>query len=225
MYLDSSIDNIDRLNRSGYTLERSDYPSITKRDDAVLYHRKHLQVIKMNGISSLRPSIVLEIRPQNIKCFLTSLYRSSIQNKGQFDEFGSDFCMLMLKINDEKPLASITTRDFIARSNNWCSKDITNSQESITDTLTSTSGYHQLINSSTHVTSISSSCTDLSFTSNRSLITEFGIENFLYTDSCHHITVISKMIPNVPFPPPYTSEVLGTIIKLTKKYSERHKNL
>ena len=50
--------------------------------------------------------------------FLTSLYRSPSQSKDQFDEFCSCFNMLMSNINDEKPLASIITEDFNARSKN-----------------------------------------------------------------------------------------------------------
>ena len=83
--------------------------------------------------------------------------------------------MLMSNINDEKPLASIITGYFNARSKNWWSQDITNSQESIINTLTSTSGYHQLLNSPTHMTNTRSSCSDLTFTLNPSFITEFGI--------------------------------------------------
>ena len=115
--------------------------------------------------------------------------------------------MLKSNISNEKPLASIITGNFNARSKNWWSQDITNSQGSIIDTLTSTSGYHQLINSPTHMANTSSSCIDLIFTSNPSLITKFGIEKSLYADSCHHSIVFGKMKLNVPLPPPYASEV------------------
>ena len=87
------------------------------------------------------------------------------------------------------------------------SQDITNSQGSIIDTLTFTSGYHQLINLLTHMTNTHSSCTDLIFISNPSLITEFGIEKSLYVDSFHHSIVYGKLNLNVPLPPSYTREV------------------
>ena len=48
----------------------------------------------------------------------------------------------MSNINDEKPLASIITGYFTARSKNCWSQHITNSHGSIIDTLTFTSGYH-----------------------------------------------------------------------------------
>ena len=115
--------------------------------------------------------------------------------------------MFKSNINDEKPLASIITGDFNARSKSLCSQDVTNSHWSIIDTLTSTSGYHRLINLPTHMTNTSSSCIDLVFTSNPNLITEFGIEKFLYAGSCHHSIVFGKMNLNVSLPPPYTREV------------------
>ena len=92
----------------------------------------------------------------------------------------------MSNINGEKPLAPIITGDFNARSKDWWSQDITNSQASIIDTLTSATGYHQLINLPTLMTSTSSSRIDLIFTSNPNLIIEFGIDKSLYVDSCHH---------------------------------------
>ena len=45
--------------------------------------------------------------------FPTSLYRSPSQNKDQFDEFSSNFNMLMSNINDEKPIASIITGELM----------------------------------------------------------------------------------------------------------------
>lgn len=54
------------------------------------------------------------------------------------------FNKLLSNIHNEKPLAFITKGDFNARTRNWCSLDITNSRESISDTPTSTYGYHQL---------------------------------------------------------------------------------
>ena len=109
-FLDSSVDNIyDGLNINGYTLVRSDHPSNTKRGAVAIYYKDHLPVIRRNDIFPLHESIVLEIRLANNKCFLTSLYRSPSQSKDQFDEFCSNFNMLMSNIKDEKTLASIFT--------------------------------------------------------------------------------------------------------------------
>ena len=74
------------------------------------------------------------------------------------------------------------------------------------------------------MTSTSSSCIDLIFTSNSNLITEFGIEKSLYVDSCHHSIVFGKMNLNVPLFPPYIVEVWD-YNKADKKYSESYKNM
>ena len=93
---------------------------------------------------------------------------------------------------------------------------MSNIHGSIIDALTSTSGYHQLINSPTHLTNTRSYCIYLSFFSNPSLITEFGIDGSLYTDSCHHSIVLGKMNLSDPLLPPYIYVKIGTIIKLKK---------
>ena len=83
----------------------------------------------------------------------------------------------MSNINYEKALASNITGYFNPISKTWWSQDITNNQQgSITDNLTSTSTYYQLINSTTPMINANSSCIDLIFNSNPNLITEFGIE-------------------------------------------------
>ena len=196
---------------------RSDHPSNTKQGGVAIY-----LLIRRNDISSLNESIVLETCLGNNKCFLTSLYRPPSQSKNQFDKFCSSFKMLMSNSNDEKPLASISTEDFNARSNDWWFQGITNSQGSIIDTLTSISNYHQLINLSAHMANTSSSCIDLVFTSNAKLITELGIEKSLYGDGCHHSIVFGMMNLNVLLPPAYTREVWD-YNKIDKKYPEKYK--
>ena len=113
--------------------------------------------------------------------------------------------MLMPNINEEQPYFSIIAGDLNGIFKNWWSQYITNSQGSMIGTFTSTSGYQQIINSSTHMAYTNSSCTDLIFTSD--LTTEFGVEKVLYTDSCHHSIVFGKMNLNNPLPPPNTQEV------------------
>ena len=119
-FLDSSVDNIyDGLNINGYTLVRSYYPSNTKRGSVAIYFKDHLPVIRMNDISSMNESIILEIRLTNYKCFSTGLSRSLSRSEDQFDELCLNFNVLMSNINDEKLLAFIITGDFNARSKNW----------------------------------------------------------------------------------------------------------
>ena len=70
------------------------------------------------------------------------------------------------------------------------------------------------------MTNTSSSCIDLIFILTSSLITEFGIEKSLHTDSCHHSIVFGKMNLNVPLPRPYTREVWN-YNKADKKISRK----
>ena len=70
------------------------------------------------------------------------------------------------------------------------------------------------------MTNTSFSCTYKIFTSKPNLITKFGIEKSLHTDSCHHSIVFGKMNINVPLPLPYTSEVCDDN-KADRKYIHR----
>ena len=66
-------------------------------------------------------------------------------------------------INNELPTCSVLIGDFSARCSKWCNKDITNASDFALDTLTSSAGYKQIINKSTHTVYNSFSCIDLIF--------------------------------------------------------------
>ena len=102
---------------------------------------------------------------------------------------------------------STMTRDFNARFKNWWFQCITNSQGSIIGTLTSISGYHQIINSLTYITNTSSSCIDLVFISNTSVMIEFSVGKISYSHKYYHSIVSDKMNLRVPLPPPNTPEI------------------
>ena len=68
------------------------------------------------------------------------------------------------------------------------------------DTITSTAGYGQIIDKPTHFTNNSSSCIDLIFTSNPSILVDSGIEKSL-SSSCHHDIICGKINFRVPLPP------------------------
>ena len=65
-------------------------------------------------------------------------------------------------------------------------------------------GYCQLM--PTHMTKQYSSCIDLIFTSNPSVISASGVELSLY-EKCHRNLIYGKINFNVPLPPPYIREV------------------
>ena len=73
--------------------------------------------------------------------------------------------------------------------------------------LTSSAGYSQLIDQPSHITKESSSCIDLIFISNPSVISASRVELSLY-QKFHHNLIHGKISFNVPLPPPYIREVL-----------------
>ena len=53
------------------------------------------------------------------------------------------------KIHGNNPFMTVVLGDFNAKSNNWCKADITSLESSKIDTITSSYGLNQLINSHT----------------------------------------------------------------------------
>ena len=74
------------------------------------------------------------------------------------------------------------------------------------DFLTSSFGFHQIINKPTHIWNNSSSCIDLKFTPQPNLVMESGVHSSLH-GNCHHQLPYVKFNLNVFYPPPYELEV------------------
>ena len=91
----------------------------------------------------------------------------------------------MNNINSLNPAISIITGDFKGKCSKWYSFDTSNNIGKELDTVTSTVGYSQVIDKPTHFTNNSSSCIDLVFTSDPSILVDLHIEKSLST-SCHH---------------------------------------
>ena len=96
--------------------------------------------------------------------------------------------------------------DFNTKSNSWYRNDSTDIEGSKIDILTSTFGFHQIINEATHILNNSSSCIDLIFTSQPNLVTESGVHSSLHANYHHQITYV-KFNLNVIYPPSYKREV------------------
>ena len=96
-------------------------------------------------------------------------------------------------------------RDFNTKSNSWYRNDSTDIEGSKIDILTSTFGFHQIINEATHILN-NSSCIDLIFTSQPNLVTESGVHSSLHANYHHQITYV-KFNLNVIYPPSYKREV------------------
>ena len=70
------------------------------------------------------------------------------------------------------------------------------------DIITSTAGYSQIVDKPTDFTNNSSSCIDLIFASNPSILVDSGIEKSL-SSSCHHDIIYGKINFRAPLPPPH----------------------
>ena len=87
-FLNSSIQNDeDRIKIDGYNLIRSGNPSDSKKGGVCIYYKEHISLIKGDDICTLDNCVVIEIRSQNEKCFLSSLYRSPSQSHDEFEDF------------------------------------------------------------------------------------------------------------------------------------------
>ena len=105
-------------------------------------------------------------------------------------------------INSCKPDFKIILRDFNARSKSWWQYDVTSSEGTKIDDLTSYHGLHQLISQPTHILANSSSCIDLIFTDQPNLVTDCGIHPSLHPN-CHHQIIYCKLNLKIVYPPPY----------------------
>ena len=96
--------------------------------------------------------------------------------------------------------------DFNAKSDNWCKNDITSHEGSMIDAVTSNYGLHQLIQEPTHILNSSSSCIDLTFTSQPNLVVESGVHSSPHPN-CNHQVVFATFNLSIPYPPPYKRTV------------------
>ena len=120
--------------------------------------------------------------------------------------FCTNFDKLLNNINDELSLCLIVTGDFNAFCSPWWKNDITNLQDQELDSLTLSAGYNQFIDKPTHVINNSMSCIDLMFCTNKSVISNHGVDVSIF-DKCHHNIIFGKINIHVPLPPTYVREV------------------
>ena len=96
--------------------------------------------------------------------------------------------------------------DFNAKSKSWYTNDSTNFEGSKIDFLTSSFGFHQIINKPTHILNNSSSCIDLIFTTQPNLVMESGVHSSLHANRHHQLPYV-KFNLNVFYPPSYEREL------------------
>ena len=201
-YLDSSIpsDHVS-LELEGYNLVRAEHPNNVKRGGVCIYYKESLPVRVIN-LPYLQEALLLELNDQNKKIIISSLYRSPSQNSEEFGSFLTNFEHLLSDINSRKPSVSVILGDFNARSTSWWSSDIDSLEGSKLFSLSALNGFHQIISEPTHVQRNSSSCIDLIFTDQPSLVINNGVHASLHS-SCHHQIIHCTFNLNIVYPPPY----------------------
>ena len=135
-----------------------------------------------------------------------SFYRSSSQNKDDFETFLENPELNFDYMAEKNTFMMVVLRDFDAKSKFWYTNDSTNFEGSKIDFLTSSFGFHQIINKLTHILNNSSSCIDLIFTTQPNLVIESGAHSYLHAN-CHHQLAYVKFNLNVFYLPSYEREV------------------
>ena len=103
-------------------------------------------------------------------------------------------------------LCLVLLGDFNAKSSNWCKNDITTSEGKVIENISLQFTLLQVINEPTDILESSSSCTDLTFTSQPNLIAESGVHQSLHPNS-HHQIISAKCNLEIILPPPYFHDV------------------
>ena len=140
--------------------------------------------------------------------YVVSLYRSPSQTQDEFDIFLISFEQLIGDIIAKNPLFVLITDDFNVRSTIWWKNDLSTSEGTQVDSLTTSFGLSQLISDPTHILPNSSSCIDLIFTNQPNLVTESGVHLSLHP-KCHYQIVFAKLNLKVEYPPLYARSNLG----------------
>ena len=136
------------------------------------------------------------------KCFFTCLYRWPNQKHEELENFSSNLDLFLSTINDNHQTCSILIGDFNAKSSKWCISDKSNRAGSECDNITTSAGYSQLINKTTHFVNKISPCIDLIFSSDLNCLIEKKIH-----EKCHHDILYGTLNFSVRLPPPYYREV------------------
>ena len=97
---------------------------------------------------------------------------------------------------DKNLYLMVAFADFNAKSNSWYTNDSTDIAGSNIGILTSTFGFHKIINEATHILNNSFSCMDLILTSQSNLVTESRVRFSLHVN-CHQQITYVKFNLNV----------------------------
>ena len=141
-FFDSSVTEGDKnIQLNGYNLIRADHPSNTKRGGVCIFYKETLALHIVNSLN-FNECIVCEVSIQNSKGYIVVIYRSASQNTIEFESFLSNCEKLLNYITSNNGLFNIIVGDFNARSSVWWTKNITTTEGTQLESLTSVHGFH-----------------------------------------------------------------------------------
>ena len=163
---------------------------------------KKFQAVRPVELKNLNECVIFEVSIKKKRGYVVSLYRSPSQTQDEFDIFLVSFEQLIGDIIAKNPLFVLITGDFNVRLTNWWKNDLSTSEGTQVDSLTTSYGLSQIISDPTHILPNSSSCIDLIFTNQPNLVTESGAHPSLHP-KCHQQIVFAKLNLKVEYPPLY----------------------
>ena len=141
-FFDSSVTEGDKnIQLNGYNLIRADHPTNTKRGGVCIFYKETLALHIVNSLN-FNECIVCEVSTQNSKGYIGVIYRSPSQNTIEFESFLSNCEKLLNYITSNNGLFNIIVGDFNARSSVWWTKNITTTEGTQLESLTSVHGFH-----------------------------------------------------------------------------------
>ena len=162
--------------------------------------------MKVIDIQLLNECINFETRIDRKLCSSLCLYRSPSQTRDIFKTFADNFELTLDSIINKNQILIVTLDNFNAKTTNWYKNNVNSYEGLDIDTITFKFGLQQIINEPTYLTSNSSSCIDLIFTSQPNLVMESGVHSSLHPN-CHHQIVFAKINLKICYPPPYEREI------------------
>ena len=130
------------------------------------------------------------------------MYRSPSQNQSEFGHYLLSLENLLCNIRNKVPAFTILPGYFNATSKSWWVHDITNNEGTLSESISSLYGFSQLISEPTHILQNSSSCIDLIFTDQPSLVINSGIKLSVH-ENCDHQITYAKFNLQIIYHPPY----------------------
>ena len=166
-----------------------------------MYYKESL-VVKMINISYLQECLLCEVTLDNIRGCIAFVQRSPSQNRSEFQHFLSSFEQVLINMESVKPNFTVVLGDHNAHSRSCWASGTNTPEDMQLDALTSSYGLQQLVNEPTHILPSSSSCIDLIFTDQHSLVVKSGAHPSVHAN-CHHQITYCKLNLKIEYPPPY----------------------